>query len=212
MEPRTAPYVDWWMKQSANRQDETIDLKGVKLFVSKDVFSPKPELTHSTSFMLDFIDDLQGKRVLDLGSGTGIIALYAAQKGAAAVVATDLDDKALENIRLNVKNSDFADRIQVIKSDLFSDVTSRFDVIVANLPMVNKHWNKSREAVIAIYQRLFDQFAGRLNAGGRFYFSFASFGDEAWLFQELKDRKLDYAMLSTEKFGETWYVFKIDKP
>jgi len=203
-------YVDWWLKQTAVRQDETIDLKGIRLFVSKDVFSPRPDLTHSTSFMLDFIDDLQGKSVLDLGSGTGIIALYAARYGAAQVTATDLDDKALANIRQNVEQLQMQDKVQVVKSNLFDEVPGTFDIIVGNLPTIGKHWNQSREQVIKLYQRLFDQFAAHLNPGGRLYFSFASFGDESWLFQELKDRKFRYDMLSTEKFGETWYVFKID--
>ena len=210
MKQDAEPYVDWWLKQSASRQDETIDLKGVKLFVSKEVFSPRPDLTHSTTFMLDFIDDLEGKTVLDLGSGTGIIALYAAKHGAAQVTATDLDEAALKNIQLNIDNAALGDVIQVVKSDLFNQTPGRFDVITGNLPTVGKHWNQTRDMVVNLYRRLFDQYALHLNPGGRFYFSFTSFGDEAWLFQELKTRKINYDMLSTDKFGETWYVFKID--
>ncbi|MEI7530240.1 MAG: 50S ribosomal protein L11 methyltransferase, partial [Elusimicrobiota bacterium] len=55
------------------------------------------------SFMKEFPQVFKGKTVLDIGTGCGIIALYAAKLGAARVIATDIDPLAVENAALNAR-------------------------------------------------------------------------------------------------------------
>ena len=76
-----------------------------------------------------------GCRVLDIGTGTGLIALMAAQRGAARVVAVEIDSDAAVQARLNASNSPWADRIDVQWKDI-ADFTAeyRFDSIVCNPP------------------------------------------------------------------------------
>jgi release factor glutamine methyltransferase len=83
-----------------------------------------------------------GKRVLEIGSGTGWNSIVAAQSGANEVVATDISESALDNTRLNINNANFQSTIQVYRSDLFDKVpTRKYDIIVANLPFDNSEFS-----------------------------------------------------------------------
>jgi len=57
--------------------------------------------------------------VLDIGTGTGILALVAAQKGA-SVIASDINDKAIEIAKKNAALNDV--KIEFRKSDLFENI------------------------------------------------------------------------------------------
>lgn len=75
------------------------------------------------------------KSVLDIGTGTGLIALMAAQRGAGSVVAVEIDPAAAEQAQQNVSNSPWVDRVAVRCTDI-SDFTAEcgFDRIVCNPP------------------------------------------------------------------------------
>jgi ribosomal protein L11 methyltransferase len=79
--------------------------------------------------------DLRGKRVLDFGTGTGVLAILAERLGADSVVAIDNDDWSIENASENI-GENRCTRIQVLKRDQVADVEGPFDVILAN---INKH-------------------------------------------------------------------------
>ena len=75
-------------------------------------------------------------RVLDVGTGTGLISLMMAQRyPEAQVIAIDIDEKAVFQAQENVSASHFADRIKVIEADVqtFED-SEKFDSIVCNPP------------------------------------------------------------------------------
>lgn len=67
--------------------------------------------------------------VLDVGTGTGILAMKAKQYGADRVLAVDIQDEAVENARQNCENLG----IEVRKNYLNWDIDERFDVTIANL-------------------------------------------------------------------------------
>lgn len=76
------------------------------------------------------------KRILDIGTGSGLIALMAAQREPLAqVVGLDVDEDAVEQASQNVLSSPFRDRIQIRKCDVrtYRD-DQRFDAIVCNPP------------------------------------------------------------------------------
>ena len=77
--------------------------------------------------------DVAGKRVLDMGSGTGVLAIIAAKRGAASVDAVDIDDTACESCRENIATNGVADRIAVIEGDIRSVASRRYDLILANI-------------------------------------------------------------------------------
>ena len=74
-------------------------------------------------------------RLLDIGTGTGLIALMLAQRAKEAeVVGIDIDKDAVRQARENVEVSPFVNRIQIVQGDVADYVSEPFDVIVSNPP------------------------------------------------------------------------------
>ena len=109
---------------------------GFRFVVPPTVFHPRYFVTGE--YFAGFIAtlNLRGRRVADLGTGSGILALAAARAGASTVMALDINPKAAwaagENARLN----GLGDRVTAVCSNLFSAVIPGplFDVILCNPP------------------------------------------------------------------------------
>lgn len=81
--------------------------------------------------------ELEGAHtILDIGTGSGLIAMMVAQRQPSArVVALDVDDDAVLQARQNVSACPFADRIEVVKCDVREfESCEKFDVIICNPP------------------------------------------------------------------------------
>lgn len=94
--------------------------------------------THETTRMcLRLIERLFGSgkppaRVLDFGTGTGILGIAAARLGAERTLGTDIDPKAVETANENARINGVADRFRAENTPLLS-IRERFDLIVANI-------------------------------------------------------------------------------
>ena len=77
----------------------------------------------------------QAHHILDIGTGTGLIALMLAQRSDALITAIDIDEGAIEQATDNAENSPWASRIRILQQDLCQyDTEQRFDAIVSNPP------------------------------------------------------------------------------
>lgn len=76
---------------------------------------------------------MHGARVLDIGTGSGVLALAAWKLGAADVVAIDHDADALQNARDNIARNGAGPSIDIVQDDLSSLRIERADVVLANL-------------------------------------------------------------------------------
>jgi tRNA1Val (adenine37-N6)-methyltransferase len=77
------------------------------------------------------------KNILDIGTGTGVIALMLAQKSDAAILAIDIDKESTEQARLNVAESIYNQKVRVLHSsfqDLVKISDQKFNLIVTNPP------------------------------------------------------------------------------
>lgn len=95
--------------------------------------------------------DLNGRNVLDAGTGTGALAIIAALRGARRIVAFDNNEWAVENTRENLALNGVADRVETILGELDDVGDSRFDVILANL---------HRNLIIRLLPGFIERFAG----------------------------------------------------
>ncbi|MEI7664166.1 MAG: 50S ribosomal protein L11 methyltransferase, partial [Bacteroidota bacterium] len=88
----------------------------------------------TTSLMLGLLmeEDLRGKRVLDMGCGTGVLAILAHKMMAGAVVAIDNDDWAYANALDNMNNNGAAN-VTVIQGEAGAIPMPAYDLIVANI-------------------------------------------------------------------------------
>jgi release factor glutamine methyltransferase len=122
-----------------NRRAPTVSCAaGFRLVVPPTVFHPRYCLTGE--FFAKFIArlDLAGKRVADLGTGTGILALAAARAGALSVLAIDINPEAARAAAENARMNGFEYRVSAMCSDLLSAVAPypQFDVILSNMPVL----------------------------------------------------------------------------
>ncbi len=91
---------------------------------------------HATTFLMSRATaarDFGGKRVLDMGSGTGVLAIIAARCGAEAVDAVDIDDWAYENSIENCHENGVAERVTSILGDVRAIHGKHYDTILANI-------------------------------------------------------------------------------
>jgi release factor glutamine methyltransferase len=158
---------------------------GFRLSVGPTVFHPRYFLT--SEFFASVIDrlDLKGKRVADVGTGSGILALAAVRAGAESVAAIDINPNAVLTTAENARANRSENRIHTICSDLFAAVTPReqFDVIISSPPsfpgeprdIADRAWHAG--ANYGDIAQLFKQARERLTVDGRVYILLSSDSD-----------------------------------
>ncbi len=89
----------------------------------------------TTQLMVEMLlgSNLEGKRLLDMGSGTGVLAIVAAKLGAESVLAVEIDDMAEESVRENIELNGVADRIVSVCGDATAIEDEKFDIVLANI-------------------------------------------------------------------------------
>lgn len=108
----------------------------IKIKVLPGVFHPG--FFFSTGFLIDYLrtQDIESKRILELGAGSGLISIFCAKKGA-HVTSTDISPIAVSAIIENAYINGVS--IEVIQSDLFEKLQERtFDYIIINPPYYPK--------------------------------------------------------------------------
>ena len=104
--------------------------RGRKFHVHPDVY----ESAEDTFLLADNLDVRQGEKVLELGTGCGLLSILAAKSGA-KVVATDINPAAVECASENAMANGVSEMIDFRLGDLFEPVEGeRFDVIIFNPP------------------------------------------------------------------------------
>ncbi len=80
------------------------------------------------------------QRLLDIGTGTGLLALMSAQRGQGQIDALELDENACQQALRNIERSQFSKRIHVIQQDIKQFLpTTPYDTIICNPPFFSGH-------------------------------------------------------------------------
>ena len=122
------------VRHRLQRVDE-VELLGLSLRVEPGVFHPA--LFRSSRLLAAYVRSLvlEGRRVLDMGTGSGLVGLCAARAGG-RVVAVDVNPLAARCARDNAEANRLSDRMEVLEGDLFAPLGGRgpFDDVFWNPP------------------------------------------------------------------------------
>jgi release factor glutamine methyltransferase len=191
---------------------------GLRLTVRPTVFHPRYFIT--SEFFASIIGqlDLRGKRVVDVGTGSGILALAAACAGAADVTAIDINPNAALNAAENARANGLGDGVTALCSDLLSALApcARFDVIISSPPsfpgeprdLADRAWHAGPN--YRDIASLFDQARARLVPGGCVYILLSSDSDLS-LFGTLIARAQFQARVIAERsiFIESLLIYEL---
>jgi len=150
-----------------------------------------------------------GESVLDVGTGSGVIGIFACYRGAGRVVGVDINPAAIRSATHNAQVHGFADTMKVLRSDLFDALgDERFDVVTANLPFRNK----PAHDVVAMSQwdtdfktntRFFEEVGRHLHPKGRIYFVQSNFGEIEAVMRLAQAARLLTTELASEFIDDT---------
>lgn len=148
-------------------KERSYSYKEINVRVMPGVFHPG--LFFSTKLLIDYISkyDLNNKNVLELGAGSALISVYCAKQNA-NVAASDINPSAIKNI---IKNTELNNvKLEVIESDLFDRIEIRkFDYIIINPPYFPKNPKNEEELAwfcgndFQYFKKLFSQIGNYVN-------------------------------------------------
>ena len=156
----------------------------------------------TTSLMIKFLesDPPTGKRVLDMGCGTGVLGILSGMQGAESVLGIDIDEWAYRNALENVARNGLSERMRIEQGDASNLQGREFDVILAN---INRNILLRDTAV----------YAACLPVGGVLYLSGFYRQDMDLLEKECNAHRLFYQkhIEKQDAGGETWAAMKFVK-
>ena len=137
----------------------SVEFCGQTFLCDKRALVPRPETEQLVEMLSSKIQPAGATlRIVDVGTGSGVIALSLAAKFPNAKVnGVDISDEALALARENAARLNLSDEVQFSKGNLLESFDERFDVIVANLPYVATHERASlarevlRDPEIAVF-------------------------------------------------------------
>lgn len=134
-----------------------VDFYNVRLQVNEHVLIPRPETEELVDCLLKRVKTMTAPKILDIGTGSGNIAIaLAANLRNAKVVALDISDKALSLAAVNARDNEVDTAIEFVCGDVFADEfwnnREPFDIIVSNPPYVEARDFETLQPEIKLYE------------------------------------------------------------
>ncbi len=190
--------------------------QGEKFRVFTDVYKPAED----TFLLAENLEINENERVLELGTGCGILSILSA-KEKAEVVATDINQTTLECARGNAKIHEVEDRIDFRKGNLFETVRGEeFDTIIFNPPYLPVHPSESSGTELEkawdggpdgreIIDRFLEEVEKYLKHGGRLLMLQSSLSGVEETLEKLEE-KFEVKTKKKKFFFEEIYLFICD--
>jgi release factor glutamine methyltransferase len=133
---------------------------GLPFLVTPDVLIPRPETEHLVEKVIELASDFAAPRIVDVGTGSGAIAVALAHKlPHASITATDISLRALALAEENAKSNGAS--IRFLVGDLLAPTEGeRFEIIVSNPPYVAMSDRDSLDVEVRDYEPALALFAG----------------------------------------------------
>ena len=222
-EPELAPIRELVRRRGQNEPLQhllgTVEFCGNVFLCDKRALVPRPETEELVGLLLQSARN--PSTILDVGTGSGVIALTLAQKfPEAKTIATDVSDDALLLARENAARLQI-DRVEFRNSDLLENVDGKFDLIVANLPYISRHDRDQlaaevlRDPEVAVFagekgdeiiRQLIETSPSYLNAGSLLALEIG-LGQEAALIELLRRKNYRDIEAKNDYSGRTRFLF-----
>lgn len=188
--------------------------RAVKLMGHPEVYEPCDD----TYLLLRSIAVFPGEEILEVGTGTGIIAIHCALHGL-RVSATDINPYAIRIARENAKLNDV--EINIFESDLFENVHQQYDVIIFNPPYLptaqkdliggwlDKAFDGGEDGT-RIILRFIEDLDRFIKPGGRAYLLVSSLDDMDAILSALKEKHISVKSIGEKKLDfEKLFAFEL---
>lgn len=191
-------------------------LAGYVFTVRPTVFNPADFI--SSKVFISYIStlELKDKYILDMGSGSGVVSIIAASKGANCIAA-DINPVAVRCITENALQNNFSGQITAVESDLFESLINiypgKFDIIFFNPPYYKGNPGNNFERAfkggpnLEVITRFLENAKSFLAPSGSLCMLVSSDMDLDEFYSSVKTAGYDYNILQTnKKFFETFYI------
>ncbi len=207
--------IDHYLNKVRKHVDPySANVLGKDIVIFPNVMSPLYD--RSAQIFISLIDFPVGPRFLDVGCGTGIISLFAAEHGAKDILAIDINEDAIANTRQNFLNHNIG-FATALKSDLFSEINGHFNTIFFNAPF---HGNEAQDILelgtsdhnYNTLKRFFSEVGNYLEPKGTVMLGFANTGDNELLIELSKLAKLNIMSRKEKENGDwTAYLYTFER-
>jgi len=197
-------------------KERTYKYEEISIKVMPGVFHPG--LFFSTKILLKYLRDknLKGNTLLELGAGTGLISVFCA-KNEAIVSATDINSKAIQNIKDNSSNNSVS--INIIQSNLFDKIPEqKFDWIIINPPYYPKDPQNEYEQAwfcgsnFQFFIKLFDQLGIYSGKSSNIILILSEDCDIRRILKIAENKSFTFDVIKRKrKWGEWNYLYRIVK-
>ncbi len=129
------------------------EFMGIELLLNNQTLIPRPDTEILVEKAIEIINKNMFKYVIDIGTGSGAIAISLAKYCNINIDAIDINEKALEMCKKNAYLNNIKN-INFIQSDIFSNINSKYDIIVSNPPYIKTNEISSLEKNVKDYEPL----------------------------------------------------------
>lgn len=199
------------------RRERVFECAGLRLTVPPGVFHPG--VFFSTPIFVSFLQniDFQEKNVLDVGTGSGLLALFAARRGG-SVTALDIHPLAVETARRNATANGLS--LRTVESDLLDALPSQpaFELVLINPPYYPQTPRTAAEHAffagegLEYFEKLFTQLPSRLRPGARVWMMLSEDCDLSRIQVLAVQGGFSWAIVfQQKKWGERFFVVEVAK-
>lgn len=195
----------------------TVTVAGKTYSISGDVFNPKCYMT--SEFMSVHVRVKPGENVLDMGTGSGIQAITAAEK-AGRVTAVDINPDAVRYARNNIERNGLSDSVILINGDLFSPLhpKTKYNVILFTPPYFEGRVKTGLDHALydpgkSLVKRFFSQAGKYLKTGGYVQMVYSSIAGHEHVLKIARDLGWKELLVAEKALRyERLYIYRLKKP
>lgn len=188
-----------------------------ELIINPGVFDPS--LGEGSQIMAKIKSLFSGEAVLEIGTGTGALAILAAEKSK-KVIATDISEDALKCANENIVKYNLESKIEFRLGNLFSPIKEdeKFDIILFNPPFLNGNPksnldNSYFDNDYCTLKLFFTNVFGYLMPNGKIYLCFGGVGDVGYLNYLITYYGFGYEIVKSQNYNNlNFFIYRIIKP